>query len=315
MWRVCAVLVVALLGSAGQADTDLRVGRIEAAFAGWLAGHSARGALAIRRQGEVLEPRGFGLPRSDRYDLASVGKAITARCAVDLVGTGELAWDDTVASRVGRGPNITLAQLLTHSGGLKGDATQALMALSFGADVPHGSEMVLNAVTARDGPQGSPGQYRYTNENYALAALMIEAATGEPYHDVCAARALAPLGLQAGVSEVAAISLPWGGWTMTLDDFAMWHATALGGLGDPKDFPHLDVGGGLSYGLGTFFREFEHGTTFWHFGALCFPGRFEIGTYAVTFFADWTLVAVWDACVTFDDMADLDQALVAALFD
>jgi len=315
MWRALPILCAILFGAVCHAQTDVRVDRIEAAFAGWLERHDALGALAIRRNGAALGSQNFGLPRSQPYDLASVGKAITARCAAALVSSGDLAWDDTISARLGRGPSITLAQLLTHSSGLSGDATQALMALSFGAEVPHGSEVVLSAVTARGGPLGVPDQYRYTNENYALAALMIEAATGETYRDACEARALAPLGLPAGVSEVAAaVSLPWGGWTMTLDDFALWHATQLGALEAPQDLPHTAVGGGAFYGLGTFFRPFERGTTYWHFGALCFPGRFEMGSYAVTFFADWTLVAVWDACVSFEDMAALDQALVDAVF-
>ena len=149
-------------------------------------------------------------------------------------------------------------------------------------------------------------------------ALVIEEGTAQSYDSACRDAVLDPLDITARVSEISAISLPWGGWAMPLDNFALWHAHWFGpdtdAGSDPLSLPHIEIDTGLYYGLGTFFRTLDRGNVFWHFGALCFPGRAEAGSYAATFFGDWTVVAAYDACVDQTAMFALDTAVVGALF-
>jgi hypothetical protein len=70
----------------------------------------------------------------------------------------------------------------------------------------------------------------------------------------------------------------------------------------------------MSYGVGMFQRPMRGAYNFRHFGALCFPGRVTSGAYAVIWLQDWSVVAAYDICPTWPDMAKLDQVLVEAVF-
>ena len=74
------------------------------------------------------------------------------------------------------------------------------------------------------------------------------------------------------------------------------------------------MGGGAFYGMGMTQREFRGSMNYWHFGALCFPGRLNAGSYAVSWMGDWTVVVAYDACADWDAMVRLDQALAGAVF-
>lgn len=76
--------------------------------------------------------------------------------------------------------------------------------------------------------------------------------------------------------------------------------------------PHIEMGGGACYGLGTVFRAYGYG--FWHFGALCFPGRLNTGSYAVLWEGRVSAAAFYDACLDRDAMAGLDRALFGAAY-
>jgi len=318
--RILLASVIACLGwvNSGLAQEDARVARVQAAFAGWLDTVGGKGVVALRRGSRDIAVLEQGITADTFVELASVSKAITGVCASELVRNGTLSWSDTVSGRVGRGPDVRLDQLVTQTSGLREDSTQKLMQRNYGKTVRHRSADVLDAVIARGGPGRKAGKFRYNNENFALASLIIEAATDRPYREVCAELVFEPLGLQAQVSRMASVSLPWGGWRMRVADYARWHGHWFGANQptgrDPRGAPHADAGHGVSYGMGTFFRASRRGNSFWHFGALCFPGSRDAGAFAVTWFADWTLVAAYDACVIdFDDMIALDNAMVSAV--
>ncbi|WP_299687560.1 serine hydrolase [uncultured Tateyamaria sp.] len=289
---------------------------LQGAFDGWLAQNAITGSIgtAVRVDG-TWQMSGTGA----RGELASVSKSITAVCALMLVEEGALDWSDTVADRLGRGPDVTLAQLVTHSSGLVRDGTQAAMRLWL--DRPtgvagHNGAAVLDIVTGRGDPSGTPGKYAYNNENYALAALMIEAASGQPFEAACWPR----LGLSegVGVSDRAAAFGPWGGIESDAAgylDFLHRHFEPGSRLWeDPFAYPHVEIGGGAYYGLGMVFRPFGDGYNFWHFGALCFPGRLNVGSFAVIWEGRVSVLALYDACVDWDTMFALDAALAEVVF-
>lgn len=322
MWRITLITAVmawiCATASFAKSDTQLRAERADAAFAAWLKARNMKGVLVLRRGGREVAVIDQGLAPSKRVELASVSKSITGVCAAELVKSGAIKWSDRFSDIVGKGPSVTFEQLIAQSSGLKKDSTQALMRRSLDAKGPHKSDDVLAAIVKRGGPSKKPGRFRYNNENYALAALMIERASGQSYDAVCTKLALRPAGIRAKPSKRSGAFLPWGGWTMTASDYAKWHAHWFGSkrrtTTHPRATAHVLVNNGIYYGLGTFFRTFQNGNTFWHFGALCFPGRMNAGSYAVSFFADWTAVAAYDGCVIdFKDMRALDNALAEAL--
>ncbi len=312
------VLVLALSGTASGAAPEETAAQVRAAFDGWLAAHEAQGALALVYQGGAPVVSKHGLDPEPPVELASLSKAITGVCAAELVARGTMAWDDSLEDLIEDAPDLTFAELITQSGGLRKDSTQRLMRRSFGAPWHEVAEQVLEKITERDGPKAQAGPHRYNNENYALAELMIEAATGRAYVDVCAEAALAPAGVTGVVSEDTGAFAAWGGWQMPVGDHARWHHHWFAGdnalATNPLDFPSAPLDGlPIRYGMGTYFRTLEPGNTFWHFGALCFPGRMNAGTYAVSLFGDWTIVAAYDVCIDWNAMMALDQTLTDAL--
>lgn len=130
-----------------------------------------------------------------RYYWASVGKALTAVVAMQLIEEGKLALDDTVTPWFPTVPNakhITIDMLLTHTSGLfSANEDEALRQARRYVDP---DEFVRIAVA--HGPMFCPGQaWRYTNTGYVMLGRIIEAVDGRPYHDSVNSRIAAALKL------------------------------------------------------------------------------------------------------------------------
>jgi D-alanyl-D-alanine carboxypeptidase len=129
-----------------------------------------------------------------------VAKAFNAATALHLVSRGVLSLDDTVGSRLAHLPraweSVTLRQLLGHTSGIPDFSQEE----DFGADlvasllIPPLPRDLLTY--AEDEPLlFTPGtEYRYSNSDNIVAALMIESATGRSYADVLHAAVLRRVG-------------------------------------------------------------------------------------------------------------------------
>ncbi|WP_390910630.1 serine hydrolase [Pseudosulfitobacter sp. SM2401] len=288
--------------------------RMIAAFEGWMVANDApRGTLAIRYKGRRYSQTGVGLNANTPMEMASLSKAITAVCIAELVREGRLSYADRFADLVDRGPDISVAQLLSHTSGLKHDSTQSSMVGWLNQPTDRAND-VLDHVIERDGPRKKAGRYHYNNENYALLSLVIQAVSGASYQVACTDRVLTPAGAIAVRSPQAGAYLAWGGWQMSVDDYAAflshWFTPQL----DPFTRPNAKVGGGAHYGQGMLFRTFRGGHNYWHHGALCFANGPNIGSFAVSWKGEWSAVAAYDICPTWDAMRDLDAALSGAVF-
>lgn len=314
---LCVVLslLIGVIPPAAAQDQS----RVEAAFRTWLAEIGSQGVLAVRRNGQDWLTVDAGRAADAPIELASLSKAITGVCAAKLVQAGVLTWQDRFDDVTGRGPDLTLAELVTQSGGIRKDSSQRVMRRTFGQPWSDAAEQVLAQIEARGRFRGATGIHFYNNENYVLAGLMIEAATDRAYEEVCAEVAIAPAGVSADLSPHSGAFAAWGGWRMSARDHAIWHSHWFAGADAiaraPKAFPFAAMDDGrINYGLGTYFRTLEPGNTFWHFGALCFPDRMNAGSYVASLFGEWTIVAAYDACIDWDAMFALDQAVTQALF-
>lgn len=291
-----------------------KAGRAAAFFEGWIAEQDVPGAMVVLRGREVVASVEERRAVSEPMEMASLSKAITGVCAYTLTEDGTMVWDETPNMLLGRGPEVSLGALVTHSGGVWPDGTQNLAGVLrfYRGEDASGVEARIH-----DRPLQTP-KFRYNNENYALVSLMIEAATGKPYEAVCRPRALAPAGVSAaGPSPITGATLAWGGWQMSLADYGAFHSFWFGEAGDirahvdrlPKT-PHLK----LFYGPGSFFAGPPDARVFWHFGGLCIPGSVNAGSFAVTFASGWTVVAGYDACLADEDASSLWLGL-AEVFD
>lgn len=294
--------------------------RLEAAFRGWVADVGAtRAVMTVRRAGQPVRDVAIGMEPAEPVEFASLAKAITAACVAELIAQGVWQEDTTSRDVLGYGmQGVSLAGLLTHSAGLGPDRTQKTMWMRlFQPDAPQ--DWAARSALERDKQTQSPGSYSYNNENYAILGAMIAAQSGQNYQDYCTQAVLAPAGVDtARASQVTGAFLPFGGWQMSVQDYAAFHWHSFGPSGRigaaPEAWPSIDVRGGAEYGMGMFQRKMRGRYNYWHFGLLCFPARFNGGAYAVIWQETYSVVAAYDACVDFDQMGALDAALGKAVF-
>ena len=310
---VRAICLGCLLSSSASADPT--ADRMQAGFEAWTATHKiTSGNLAIFKDGVLINT-----PDPAPVELASLSKAITAICAWHMVQDGAFGFDSDVSDVIGTGPKgLTVAQLLTHTGGVWPDMSQGRWSFNrYGDDRAMHNALALLALDRGLDPE-YVGKFAYSNENYAILGAVIEAVAEEPYEDTCAARVFPPAGVTAAPSAKTHPFLSWGGWSMSVADYGHFHRHYFGpdsAIGrDPFAFPHVETAGGAYYGMGMTFRRYNDSHNFWHFGAWCLPGRLNVGSFTVSWEDTWSAVAAYDGCLDWDQMGALDGALARAVY-
>lgn len=175
------------------------------------------GAVRIDRGDEVLLERAYGLARRDsgqpntcatQFAIASGLKGMTALAVMCLVEDGVLALDTTARSVLGDdlpliADDVTVEHLLAHRSGI-GDY------LDEDADGYDTTDYIIPVpVHTLLGPEdyvpildGHPTKYAagsdfaYCNGGFVVLALIVERASGVPYHDLVVERVCQPAGLE-----------------------------------------------------------------------------------------------------------------------
>lgn len=190
----------------------------------------APGAIAVVLDGEerwagaVGDATLDGVPAdpSMRFRAASITKPVVAALVLRSVADGRLALDDLVHPLVGdvlrRDPPITVRQLLDHTSGVfdegnEGDAVADAAAIAdpelraraddliaralAGEAVVAPAELIVAGAETHD-RYFEPGRgFHYSNPNYQLAGMVLEAVEGRPLHEVLLTGVVEPLGLGA----------------------------------------------------------------------------------------------------------------------
>ena len=246
------------------------------------AAHGFSGTVLVAKGDRVLLDRGYGAVhgvrmRADtRYWISSTGKQFVAAAILLLQQQGKLGLDDPIARWFPEAPAdkraITIAQLLSHTSGI--------------VQGYEGEESSSNAEAVRRilaVPLETPRVHRflYSNENYQLAAAIVERASGLSYRQFERTRLFAPLGLKnsgiaAGPAGVAPTRDPtparllhpnWGieGHYSTALDLFRWYRALRAGRVLAKTSlerlwaPMVPIGEGQA-ALGWFLTTTERGT-------------------------------------------------------
>ncbi len=178
-------------------------------------------AVALVRGEEVLHLGGYGLADVDEqiavtpdtaFILASVSKTVIPMAALLAVDDGLLDLDADINSILPfaiKAPGfddavITTRMLLTHTSGIS-DHWDKLAELYVDGDSEIALGAVLENLLAATGEYydaeasftgAAPGTaYEYSNIGSALAAYVVESATGVPFDVMCEERLFAPLGM------------------------------------------------------------------------------------------------------------------------
>jgi D-alanyl-D-alanine carboxypeptidase len=209
---------------------------------------------------EPVDPDGF-------FRIGSDTKPFVATVALQLVGEGRLALDDTVEEHLpavvtGNGNDgnvITVRHLLQHTSGIHDDypgfdTPEQYLEQRFHPYPP--KELVARAM--RQPPLFAPGSgWAYSNTGYMLIAMIIERVTGRPWYEEAEARIIRPLGLEHTVWPDGDPGLP--------APHARGYQRFVAG-GEPVDVTELidaNASGGListTADLNRFFRALLDGT-------------------------------------------------------
>jgi D-alanyl-D-alanine carboxypeptidase len=140
---------------------------------------------------------------SDRFRIASLTKSYTATVVLQLVDEGKLSLADTVERRlpgvVPNGAGITIKQLLNHTSGLfDHERDESVLAPYLSGNFGHyWSPRQLVDIAVSHPPLFAPGtQQSYSNTNYVVAQLIVEAVTGRPLGAELERRIFRPLRLR-----------------------------------------------------------------------------------------------------------------------
>ncbi len=200
-------------------------------------------SVAVMIEGDLVHASGFGVRVAgtfdptepvDRFRIASVSKVITATVTLQLVEDGLLAIDEPVGERVASylgvtptaaAAQITVEQLLSHTSGF--GTFYATFFQGGATSCPDAARQGLTSGT-------SAGGYHYSNMNFCVLGMLIEAVTGVPYEQAVYERLLTPLGItgmrlastfDVGPDEVLHESEPGRTYMETLGGAGSWLAT------------------------------------------------------------------------------------------
>jgi D-alanyl-D-alanine carboxypeptidase len=154
------------------------------------------GAVLLVRDGDrtIRLASGYGVVdgrvparTTDRFRIGSVTKTFVATVVLQLVGEGKLKLDDTVEEvlpgKLKGGDGITVRQLLQQTSGLHDylDDPRVFEPYLAGNVRYAWTTDRLLAIANEHAPNSKPGaRWEYSNTNYLVLGLMVEAVTGHP---------------------------------------------------------------------------------------------------------------------------------------
>jgi len=235
--------------------------------------------------------------------VGSITKTYVAAAFVTLADDGMLSLDDTLSSFVTTGveneDSITVRELLNHTSGVYNytEDTAFMNEAVSNVDMAYTPQQIVDVAVAH-GADFSPGtDWNYSNTDYILLGMVLEAVTGQPVGTYLRDNVLDPQGLDRTFFDgeetlpeplargygpslqdwttVLPPSVPWTAGSMVAEagDLARW-ATALyagDAISDGARAEMLTVVPGEGYGLGVVAFSLSDGTqVIGHNGAI--PG-------------------------------------------
>jgi D-alanyl-D-alanine carboxypeptidase len=268
-WATAADARPATPKSTLQRDLD-RVQR-SADIPGLLAEFDDRGHDIRARDGVARLGGKEKMPWHGEFRIASTTKTFVSTVALQLVDEGKLSLDDTVEKWLpglikgngNDGSKITVRELLGQTSGLYnyledpdllGDLAKNIDKYRY--DATPAEEWVRIAMKHR--PEFAPGtQWKYSNTNYVVAAMIIQRVTGQPWDVEVEHRIIAPLNLKHTYST---------GANPFIDGPHAHSYTQLPGQDKPYDLTDTSLGHAGDAGLvsttadlNTFFRALIDG--------------------------------------------------------
>jgi len=333
---VVFIVSVFVLTFSARADTeqhDITPGNMLRAWRNWVEVNKVgASSIAISFDGKIIATDGYNLAPDESAPVASLTKAITGICLLQLLQGGQYNLNTPIGEILGdvfEGEKIKgleqklaikIGMLLSHTSGFKKDITQHKGLNKVGNfDQPNIQKQALRAIQQKlAAPPGK--KYYYNNGNYALLGLIIEQLSGGSYEQTCLDQTLRPAGVEdAELNPEWRIMSSWGGWRLSAVDYARFVNTYFGKnkvLGNkPRDYGAGRVSEEVNYGPGFFWRYARDGHNFWHFGRWSwnYPhSHVRFGAYFSRYVSGWSMSVNYDIKPSEKQALALDRALQEA---
>jgi D-alanyl-D-alanine carboxypeptidase len=309
LWLVLCLSIVAVPAYAGSAVDASTVDQV---VAEWLASTGAPSAsIAIVQDGRLAYAKAYGAARinptiastaASRYPIDSLSKEFTAAAILLLAERGKLSLDDPIARWIPglEAPAaVTIRQLLTHTSGIRDFWPQDFVTPEM--TQPTTAAALLDEWLRRPLDFAPGTDWQYSNTGYAVAAAVVEKASGvslfeflrrqvfEPLHMRRVAEySSTPLGkgdaegyTRYGLGPVVRASKEGAGWlfgsaglAMQPSDLALWDLSLINrSLLRPESYESefepivLKNGRTHDYGLGLDVESSRGGLRIGHSGA------------------------------------------------
>lgn len=164
-------------------------------------------AVLVMRGDEVLYRGARGeadvdgdvpLQPGDRFRIGSVTKQIAAAGLLTLVEAGKVSLDDPLSKYLPDYPGggkVTIEQLLNHTSGIR-----SYTDMPGTMDGPIQRDLTTAQLVdyfKAEAPDFAPGEgWKYNNSGYVLVGAVIEAASGQPWHEYLEKALFEPLGMR-----------------------------------------------------------------------------------------------------------------------
>jgi CubicO group peptidase (beta-lactamase class C family) len=179
-------------------------------------------SLAIIEGGEIVHLRGFGRARpggdaptpQTPFFIGSLTKSITALAVMQLIEAGKIELDAPVQRYLpwfrvadpGASAEMTVRHLLNQTSGLPMVAGNAVLADL--DDRPDATERQVRALATLKITRPVGSKWEYSNLNYNVLGLIMEAASGESYADYVRDHIFIPLEMSLTYTSKAAAKRP-----------------------------------------------------------------------------------------------------------
>ena len=214
--------------------------------------------ILVARRGKIVLHKAFGWRDVDRrvpmsrdtlFRMASNSKAVTAAGILLLVEDGKIGLDQPVGNYLpafarDSWANVTVRQLLTHTGGLRIKPLFLKPLMEASDERPDAPNLILEVNRFSDiAPAAEPGTtYSYSNAGYNILAAVIEQLAGS-YQDHLRTRIYDPLGMSDSCNHESKADHSKMSTVMHRTDDGSWRAGWA--PGDAPDYPFPRGSGGM----------------------------------------------------------------------
>lgn len=209
---------------------DARVPAIVAALV------TRNGVLAIGVSGRRNVGASAPVTRKDQWHIGSCGKAITAVTVARLVARGQLSWGSTVAelwpdsTRHPGWNQVTIAQLLSHRGGMRRNPDDAYWAdvVRGGGGLPQQRAALAQRLFAQPPALSADSATIYSNAAYLAVGAMVERRLGRAWEAVVRREVLEPIGMSRSGFGAPPVTSVNGQARGHVEDHTGLHAVPIG---------------------------------------------------------------------------------------